>query len=458
MFGVTRLGHIVPKQSNEVEKDYFGIGLEKLDRDLYRPDKVYDKLQCIGVKLVRIQSGWAKTESNAGVYDFSWLDDIVDNLVTRGMEPWICLCYGNPVYTDGAKDAFGAVNHPPVKTKAEKDAWVRYCLKVVERYREKVNKYEIWNEPDWLWYPGGNGVEYGDFALMTAKAIKEAYPDTYLIAGSLTHLDAQWVEDMFSTGLAQYTDGVTYHRYSAYVEKILQDIVPVQEVLKKYGVRDLIQGESGCQSQPFGAGAVWEGAWDEVKQTKILLRRELIDLMTQVRFSSYFTSVDVREALVNVVGQAYFGILRNKFDADGKVTGEYEEKPSYYAFCNFISLFDGEFKLCALNVDYVPAWSLKYYREDEDGKDFITQGFVRNNGASAFAYYKPTQVMTTSYESTVSFRISGVTGEPRLIDPYDGGIYSFDEDKLELADGVYHFKNIPVKDYPLVLTFGDFII
>ncbi len=62
----------------------------------------------------------ARTEKEKGVYDFAWLDEIVDNLVKRVLRPWMCLCYGNPVYTEEAKEVFGAVGCPPIKTEEER--------------------------------------------------------------------------------------------------------------------------------------------------------------------------------------------------------------------------------------------------------------------------------------------------------------------------------------------------
>ena len=105
----------------------------------------------------------------------------------------------------------------------------------------------------------------------------------------------------------------------------------------------------------------------------------------------------------------------------------------------------------------MPAWSLRYYTEDENGEDFITSFFKKENGAKGFCYYKPTHVMTTAFESTFSCEISGVSGEPRLVDLKDGAVYDFEKNSVVIENGVYHFKNIPVKDYPLLIVFGDFV-
>ena len=90
-----KIGNIRPVNSVDITDSRLGIGMEKLDRDAFEPEKVYDKVAALGVKWIRLQSGWQKTERQEGIYDFAWLDSQVDNLLKRGLKPWLCLCYGN---------------------------------------------------------------------------------------------------------------------------------------------------------------------------------------------------------------------------------------------------------------------------------------------------------------------------------------------------------------------------
>ena len=64
---------------------------------------------------------------------------------------------------------------------------------------------------------------------------------------------------------------------------------------------------------------------------------------------------------------------------------------------------------------------------------------------------------TKEWESTLSFQAAGLSGEIRLIDPMDGSIYQIPENMVRQKYGFIHFVNIPIKDYPLILTFGEFI-
>ena len=91
MYKCEKRGHLRVRSASEWHSSRLGIGFEKLDRAVFEPERAYDKLEKVGIKWVRIQSGWARTEKEPGVYDFAWLDDIVDNLIARGMIPWMCL-------------------------------------------------------------------------------------------------------------------------------------------------------------------------------------------------------------------------------------------------------------------------------------------------------------------------------------------------------------------------------
>ena len=89
MFGMKKIGEVKFKKSNEIKTSRIGLGMEKLDRNLYDPAPCYDEMASTGVKWVRLQSGWCRTESKKGEYDFVWLDEIVENLIRRGMTPWM---------------------------------------------------------------------------------------------------------------------------------------------------------------------------------------------------------------------------------------------------------------------------------------------------------------------------------------------------------------------------------
>ena len=180
-----KIGRITPKRSLDIKESKLGIGFEKLDRNVFDPEKAYDKLALVGVKWVRIQSGWQRTERVKGQYDFGWIDTVVDNLIERGMRPWICLCYGNELYNEEGKEVFGAVGIAPIFNDEQKTGWANYVKATVEHFRGRVDHYEIWNEPDgkWCWKHGVSGTEYGQFCVDTSAASRSVLPEATVIGG-----------------------------------------------------------------------------------------------------------------------------------------------------------------------------------------------------------------------------------------------------------------------------------
>ena len=80
------IGVIAPKSLSETRND-LTIGCETLDRDYADYHKYKEYLAELGIRKIRLQAGWAKTEKEKGVYDFAWLDSIIDDAVSRGIEP-----------------------------------------------------------------------------------------------------------------------------------------------------------------------------------------------------------------------------------------------------------------------------------------------------------------------------------------------------------------------------------
>ncbi len=466
---LTETGHVTPKASSEIKNSKMGVGFEKLDRNVFDPEKAYDKLEKIGVKWVRIQSGWQRTEREKGIYNFAWIDSVVDNLIARNMKPWICLCYGNDLYSEDAKDVFGAVGIPPIFSDVEKTAWANYVKATVEHFKGRVNYWEIWNEPDGrhCWKHGVSATEYGMFAIDTAKAIREVSADAVIVGGVVcSPANLVWIDEALATGMGKVIDAFSFHEYTPDESKLFEHIPVLRALLSSYNPNiRIIQGESGSQSRSDGNGALRGGAWTPMRQAKQCLRHAVADLITNVEFTSYFSCMDMIEALMGKVGDknsyldyGYFGLIGADFDENGFASGEYTPKPSYYAYQNLCSLFSEDVSPCNLPVLRQVLPSSRMLGADYSGS-YISSGFIKPNGSYAYAYWNSTPLLSTDFESTISFRVTNVPGEMRIIDPLSGRIFKIPEKMLEKV-GMHSWtvKNMPITDYPLLLTFGDFAV
>lgn len=471
MLGLKEVGKIKPKSSLEIKSSKIGLGFEKLDRDAFDPEKVYDRVCESGAKWARIQSGWQRTETEKGVYHFEWIEKIIDNFVKRGVQPWVCLCYGNEVYNEMAKDVFGATGIPPTSSDEEKQAWINYVKAFVRKFGDRVTYYEIWNEPDWCWKTGVNAKEFGEFSKNTAIAIKEVKPDAKVIGGVICHREICFINTALRE-MAPYIDFISFHEYTSDERAVFEKVEALEAIARVYNPNiGIIQGESGSQSRGDGNGALRKGAWTEEIQAKQLARHTIADLMCDVHFTSYFSCVDMVEALWGKKGDlasytdyGYFGILGAEFEGGVKPTGEYFRKPSFFVYQNVVSLFAEDVRVTKLpiivtNVGSTLRYSERHYDMYPRRAD-ITSGCFERDGGKAFVYWNPTNIMTTSYSAEIPLEFYSEYGRDfKLVDVMDGKIYEFpDEMVQDMGDNVYRIERLPIKDTPLVLTFGNFII
>lgn len=461
-----KIGKITPKHASEIKDSPMGLGMEKLDRDSFDPEKVYDKVASLGVKWIRLQSGWKKTEQKEGVYDFAWLDSQVDNLLARGLSPWLCLCYGNPVYDDLAREYYGAVGCPPIRSERAYAAWLRYVAATVEHFKDRIEYYEIWNEAEggWTWRPQPNPLEYTEFCVKTGDVIKSTDPSAKIIIGSHYQNSMEFFNAEFANGALRVADAISYHSYD-YNEAIsIQRIKAFRALSEAFGKPlEIIQGESGSQSKSGGGGAFGHIRTNEAMQTKYLLRHIVAEIFTGVKFTSVFSAVDMAENLDAKAGApiticGYFGLLGADFDPKtGTLVGDYREKPSYFAFQTLCSLME---KVTPANLPVIfnPRECPRINGYDVATKDLLFGALAKENGARAFAYWNSTDLVTCQgFDGAASFEIGGVEGDVHLVDPWDGSVYELGDGIVKnMGNGLYAFEHLPVKDYPLILTFGNF--
>lgn len=462
------LGTVKPKKSVDIKKSKIGLGFEKLDRDIFDPEKSYDFVAASGIKWARLQSGWQKTERVEGVYDFEWLDKIVDKMLSIGVEPWLCLCYGNKLYTKEAETVFGAVGCPPIKTDKERIAWQNYVKATVTHFKGRIHYYEIWNEPDgqWCWKHGVNAKELAEFTIATADACKVADATCETIGLVTCGTDEKFYDIFAKSGACEHLDAISYHCYRAEEEQFTSFFERCNKIRTNYNPKlKIIQGESGTQSRSDGCGALAGGAWDEAKQAKFLLRHLITDIALGVEFSSYFSCMDMAEALNGETGNiqsisdfGYFGVIGADFDENARATGNYHPKPSYTALQTLASVLCEDYTYKAFNIEAIKEWSTPMQGSNFDFAKASKYSFKRDDGSFALFYWKPTEILTETYSGETSFKITtdATVKSVNLVDMSNGTVYELDDRQILIENNSVRFSNVPITDTPLMLDFNNF--
>lgn len=345
------------------------VGCEVLDRDYADYHSYKEYLSALGIRKIRLQAGWAKTEKTKGVYDFAWLDEIIDDAVARGLEPWLQTSYGNPVYQGGGTP-FLAGGWP--ESEEALNAWHRWVEAMALRYKGKVHEWEIWNEADLTKTFKKNPIPFVDFTLETARTIRRVDPEAKIA----TFAWAGWRPELFSTcmsyikdkGALELMDWITYHYYTYRPEDMYAKVDRMQDSLSRYSSRIVLrQGETGAPSKGHLGGALDHYDWTETSQAKWDLRRMLSDkgkaIPTTV-FSISDMNYGVRD---NIVKKNVKGLLET--DGQNKVI---RPKEAFHAVRNLVSLWNvmGSPARCAATVGGEGDYSLYAFESSEGDRSY----------------------------------------------------------------------------------------
>ena len=454
--GVLRL---VP--SSEIHDSNVSIGFECLDRDIFDPAKCYDLLAAAGVKYARCQTGWCKCERVKGCYTFGWLDAIIDNLIARGIKPWFNVGFGNKIYMP---DSYGeaAVGHVPLYYGEETlEAWKNFVAALAEHFKGRVAYWEIWNEPELpqFWRPSEpSNKEYLKLIQMTSPLIREKCPGAKI--GACSHaVRHPYVLELMELGIADSIDFYCIHAYKIVPE--VNFIEAVSEYRAKLdanggGHVEIWQGESGFPSHfPSDHWLKPTVTDSERNQAKWLLRRFATDRRAGCRMSSFFQMVDMIQKPYQMGNStnndpARHGILHGR---------TYLPKPSYYAMAAYCAVFDASAKL--LKDKSVRGCFPDPVAEADDVSRAASERLVGDvyscNGHPLYLYYVPEDIQK-AYPGAHGFELIGqddpalkTIEDPVLVDLLKGRVYGVLKMETSL-NGYYRFSNLPLTDYPLVVT------
>ena len=450
-------GTLKTYSSREIRESPVGIGFECLDRKMFDPEPCYEKLERIGVKWARCQTGWNRCETVKGQYDFAWLDDIVEKLLSRGIQPWFNVGFGNRLYMP---EAFGEVAVGAVPLYYGEDtlrAWRNYAGALSRHFQGRIRHFEIWNESNIssFWQPGSPCPgDYARLVHITAEDIRKEIPDAKIgacIAGSLCN----YILEFAGTGILREIDFFCIHPYC------IQPELDYPETIS--ALRRLFDGNGG------GRVALWQGeagyaSWTPVPywqpryvreserdQAVWLLRRYFTDLSCGIEMSSYFQTADMMEKSYQMATSTQKMPARQ-----GILNGlTYTPKKACSAMANVCSIFHSGTapEPLYMSVSFDDAFSRMEKHSRIQDLAVRKYTFARD-GHAFFAYYLPEDPQF-QFAGCGNIRVTMIREElpvpirdPVLVDMLAGDIFplSFQKDGPLLA-----FSGLPLTDWPLVI-------
>jgi hypothetical protein len=428
------LGRVQPRSASQIQASNWSVGAETMDRDytIYRHWKSY--LGPLGIKKARLQAGWAKTEKERGVYDWAWLDEIVSDMAEQGVEPWMCLSYGNPLYAAGGGTLLGAALP---RTEEALQAWEAFVRAMVGRYAHRIDEWEVWNEPN---HGKGNTPElYADFLIRTARVVRQVQPQARILALSLAGVDVKFTDAVLkivaSQGRLDLIDEVTYHPYSFNPDKSYPAVAKLRETVAAYSPRITIrQGENGAPSERRNTKALSKYDWTEISQAKWALRRLLGDLGRDIP-SSYFSMMDMKYP--DEMNRK--GLLQSREDQTVE-----RAKPAYYALQNLAAVFDDRLQRIghyAWRTDRPESLSVFAYENRFSSRHVVT---IWQDAETPSDRLDKTPTDFTFF--------AGHFDQPVYIDLREGRVYDIPPSHWSRRGTVHEFRAIPCYDSPILIA------
>ena len=468
------LGKLKPRHSGQIAASPWGIQIGSLEKDhLARAAE-------IGIKWTRLQANWKEIEPQRGVYEWAKNDQAFAYALENNITPFVCLAGSNPIYCKQSaeidarqKEIYGSSLMPPTEDPEALAAWLKFVRVTVERYKNRIHYWEIWNEPNHPHYWGApvDGTEYGHLVRETAKAIKAVDPTAKLIGGALAGLNPEFTDKFLANGTAGLIDIITFHNYGELPEERIYKALEVWDVINKHNSGlELWQGECGYPSHSSTRDYRCSSPWGLNVQAKWLLRQSFTDVyFCRTTMSNYFKLVHMggrgelpkRSFLTSVDSLLGFP---TRGGARVKSVGVNEKcllsnpdlapKPAFFAYQNLCAVFDGKYKAVKSNSKVVVVDQGIFYgigREDDAFPSIpLVSSFKSKDGLSLLAYWLPWHPQEIVKDATVTLKVDNATfKEPVLIDLLDGEVYNL---SMKIEGSMCVFENIPMTDYPFVIA------
>lgn len=193
------------------------VALERYD-DTGRQAVLAD-IRAAGFRWVRQRFPWDALEPTPGAFDWEHWDQIVDDVAARDLA-LVAMLDGSPAWARGSQDSDNALAPP--------ERWPdfgHFAGAFAARYGDRVDFYQIWDEPNIAPHWGARAVDAAAYAGLLREAsiqIRAADPGATVLLASLApnteqrglnQSDIGYLADLYGAGAVDWFDGVAGQPY-----------------------------------------------------------------------------------------------------------------------------------------------------------------------------------------------------------------------------------------------------
>ena len=305
-----------------------GIVPDGLGYNIHFTDAQQGELEMLaasGVKIIRNDLTWSRTERQKGIYNFSAYDQLNNSLKKYNIKTVYVLDYTNKFYDEGLSPY----------TPEGRAAFAKWAVAAAIHFKDQGILWEMYNEPNIAtWKPKPNVADYILLTLETGKALREKAPNELFIGPATSLIDINFLEQCFKAGVLEYWDAVSVHPYRQQSpETVIPEYAKLRWLIDKYAPKGkhipILSGE-------WGYSSAWANFDDDI-QGKMLPRQWMVNLACDIPISIWYDwrndGIDPTEAEHN------FGTTNFEYRRDNNPV--YNPKPSYIAARTFNNVFNG---------------------------------------------------------------------------------------------------------------------
>lgn len=404
------------------------------------------------IDLLRISFGWDGIETAKDQYEWLFWDDYVKMAVEDydvTLIPYICY---TPMW-NSTGDSINYWNHIP----EDFEEFGEFMGDLVNRYKNYIKTWELWNEPDIKIYWSGTAEEYARLVKIGSAAVRKADPEAIVVLGGIAHRP-EWLLELFRDhDISSYVDIVNIHNYyETWSPHALEDmdeyVDEVHDIVAEYGDGQAIwMAEVGYSSYRGAGGRVSDSytAYYDYEHTPEFQAVQLIRTLTLALSTDKLAAITWYEIKnlpqsEDVIGDEY----NNRYL--GVANYDFKPKPAEKALTFFNKLFSAEYK--SIDADLLVQRKLDSHSEihgfqTREG-DVIVVGWLKTN----FPGRKPDesgQVKDTR-EETVSIELPMVLAGTAT--QYDELGNSTEFTRVEVSDTSTTLNDIALKGGEVVIV------
>lgn len=190
---------------------------------------------------------WGTVEPQRGTFEWEAFDRAMEAYQRHDLNLLAILCYSS-AWSDGVCP----------DTDQERALFGNYVYQMVQRYKDHVGAWEIWNEPNIqpFWSPRPDPELYTKLLKVAYTSAKKADPDCVIVGGVFAGPDSAFLEGMYQHGAQGHFDVLSYHNYGQELDITTEwaDLEKLRQVMRKYGDggKPVWHTENGFYTGPVG--------------------------------------------------------------------------------------------------------------------------------------------------------------------------------------------------------------